>query len=530
MKRSQSTPFIYKAVESVKYLFLVFLAAIFFMALGVSLTWRIQDDTPFLHYVAFLINEHEFVPYRDIFEINMPMAYLFHMAVGRIVGYSDLAFHMVDLLWLSATLTVTWFTMKPVGRAVAFGSCLLFGLLYFGAGPRITLQRDVIAILPLAAALLLVTRRSPNRSIFLINFWLGVLFALAALIKPYLAIGLPALILYNCFHDVDGAKSIGALIKSLIVGSSLALIGFLLTLIPPFLWIWQIGALPSFLEITSSYVPLYSQISGDLEFRGTFARLLNLVYWYVDFGGFGILLTASIFGAYLLLAKSVSATTKKLAILLLSLAILYSLSVAISGRFWDYHWMPYIYFASLGTALLLFSPPSPECTNRSVMLAILPLLAFIASVTIITVVPAYDMAQQIIYGQPPPPPKDGQVDEIAAYLNEHLSPTDTVQPLDWNGGTLHAMLMTEAVLATPYVVDFQFYHHVSNPYIQQLRTHFLTELEQEMPTLIVDVYNAPTVSGLDTTDKFPELEEFIEQYYQKDYAGNGVDIFRRNDD
>jgi hypothetical protein len=66
-----------------------------------------------------------------------------------------------------------------------------------------------------------------------------------------------------------------------------------------------------------------------------------------------------------------------------------------------------------------------------------------------------------------------------------------------------------------------------------LRKHFLAELEQERPKFIIDVYevgdNIPEISGIDTTHEFPELREFIEQHYKKDYAGDGFDIFRRND-
>jgi hypothetical protein len=199
------------------------------------------------------------------------------------------------------------------------------------------------------------------------------------------------------------------------------------------------------------------------------------------------------------------------------------MSVAISGKFWTHHWMPYVYFASLGTALVLFSPPSftkSHCAN------ILPIFFFILNI-MVTVRPANN-AVRLLYGQPPPPPKHGRVDEIAAYLNKHLSPSDKVQSLDWIGGTTHAMLLSKAVVATPYVTDFQFYHHVSNPYIQKLRKHFLAGLKQEMPAFIIHMDAKPRVSGLDTSYSFPELESFIKRNYRKDYTGNGFEIFRRN--
>lgn len=526
----RSIPLFYRAVEGVKYLFFAALTLVFLVELGLSLSWEIETDGSTLHYFAYLINEHDFVPYRDIFDPNMPGTYLFHMAVGTLFGYSDLAFRLVDVAWLTATLIVTWFVMKPAGRAVAFASCLLFGLIYLGSGPYMSLQRDFIAILPLATALLLTTRRRPKQSVHLHHFLLGVLFALAALIKPHMLIGLPVMLVYSCIHDTDGARSIKARLKPCLIGGLFALAGVLATLIIPFLWLWRIGALESFLDILSSYVPLYAQMSRDLEFRAPFPRLLNIVYWYIRLGGFGILLASAIFGVHLVLTQATAAAaTKRLAMLLLSLTILYTIYVALGGRFLDYHWMPFVYFASLGTALILYSP-----LTRVQRPAILPLFGFIVTAMVVTLLPAYGAANHLLSGKPPAPFHDAQVKEITAYLATHLSPTDTVQPLDWNGGALHAMRITEAVVATPFIFDFQFYHHVSTPYIQQLRKNFLTELEQTMPTFVIDVYQAgddiPEISGVDTTHEFPALRDFIEQQYRKDYAGNGFDIFRRNDE
>ena len=532
MNNTPSIPLFHKAVEGLKYLFLVLLAMVFLVELGLSLMWQIETDGSALHYFAYLINEHGFVPYRDIFDPNMPGTYLFHMAVGKLFGYSDLAFRLVDVVWLTAIFIVTWLIMKPFGRVAASASCLLFGLIYLGAGPYMSLQREFIAILPMATALWLATRRESNQSGHRTHFLCGVLFALAALIKPHLVIGLPALIVYSCIHNSDDLKSIQRLVKSCFVGCIFALIGFLAVLVMPFLWLWQIGALESFLDIFSSYTPLYRQMSRGLEFRSPFSRLLNMVYWYIRLGGFGILLTACIFGVHLVLTRSTAVTAKRLAIFLLLLALLYTIYVAIGGRFLDYHWMPFVYFTSLGTALALCSASSlvPACGYRP---DILPTFGFIVTAIAVTLLPAHGAANHLLYNKPPVPFHYDQVLEITEYLDEHLSPTDTVQPLDWNGGALHAMRITKAVLATPYIFDFQFYHHVSTPYIQSLRQDFLIELVHERPTFIIDVYRVgddiARVSGIDTTRDFPELREFIAQYYEKDYAGKGFDMYRRND-
>lgn len=532
MNNIQSIPLFYRAVEGVKYLFFVALTLVFLVELALSLTWKMQTDGSTLHYFAYLITEHGFVPYRDIFDPNMPGTYLFHMAIGKLFGYSDLAFYSVNVAWLIATLMVTWLIMKPMGRVVAFASCLLFGLIYLGAGPYMSLQRDYIAILPAAIAFLLAIRQCPRRLPHLRYFLFGLLFALAALIKPHALIGLPVVLIYSWMDEMTDNHSIKMLVKPCLIGSCWAAAGVLVTVALPLVWLWRIGALAPFGDILVSYVPLYAQMSRDLEFRAPFARLLNVIYWSIRLGGYGILLTSCLFGVQWLFSTTTITAQKKLAAFVLSLTLLYTIYVVIGGRFLDYHWMPFVYFASLGTALLLSIPPATPARVSFSML--LPLSGFIVTALVVTLLPAYGAANQLLTGKPPVPFHQEQILEMTAYLDEHLAPTDTVQPLDWNGGALHAMRITKAVVATPFIFDFQFYHHVSTPYTQQLRQTFLTDLMQAMPTFIIDVYHVgddiPEIAGLDTSHEFPELRAFIVQHYRKDYAGNGFDIFRRNDD
>lgn len=530
MKNKRSIPFFHNTAQSLKYLFLALLAMLLLVEVSLSLRWPIGHDTGFLHYVAYLINEHGFLPYRDLFEVNMPGTYLFHIAIGRFFGYSDFAFQMVNVVWLTLTLMVTWFIMKPLGRVVASASCLLFGLIYMGSGQHMILERDAIAILPIATALLLTIRYKPNQSLTLIYFLLGILFALASLIKPHMAIGLPVLIAYKCINSTNGPKSLKTLIKPFVTGSIVAMVSFLATLAIPFLWVWRIGALESFWDIFSSYLPLYTQLYGDFQIEGTLPRIIFLIKLYRQFGGLEVLFMTSMFGVYIVLTNSMAATTKKQAILLLLLVGIYSIYAIIGGKDVAYHWMPYAYFASLCTAMILFSPPSFESLRRAIIL--FPFFIFIVTVMMTIHLPhgTQNTFQQLFYGKPPVS-MDGRVNEIATYLNENLSPADKVQPLDWIiGGAVNAMLVSKAVVATPYLTDFQFYHDVSNPYIQKLRKNFLAKLNEEKPKFIIDAYVYQQMLELGITYEFPELKAFITQHYDKDYIGNGFDIFRRNDD
>lgn len=495
------------------------------MQLVSSLNWRLGHDTSFMHYVAYLINEHGFLPYRDIFEVNMPGTYLFHMTIGKLFGYSDLAFRIVDIIWTITTLTVTWLIMKPFGNMTAIASCLLFGNIYLASGASMSLQRDVIAILPIATAFLISTRNGQWRSEKLTYWLIGALFGLASLVKPHMAIGLPAAIVYSIICNNFDSKLSKKKIKHFIVCVFFALIGFLSIFSAPFLWMWHIGALQSFWEIFSSFTPLYSQLSSNVELMEAFRRFKYAVRLYLSFGSSRALMVGALLGALYVWTEKSSTETRKLTTALFSFTVLYTVYVAIGGKFWKYHWMPYIYFSSLCTALMLF--PWRLCNYQRSLKSLFSLFTFVL-ISVLVVQPSNIAINQLSRDKNISPFIE-RVDEMTTYLNNHLSPNDTVQPLDWSGGTLYAMLRSQAVVSTPFLTDFQFYLHTSTPYIQKLRENFITRMNENKPTFILDVHTKSKVKGIDASYHFPELDQFIQKYYRKDYESNEVDIFQKLD-
>lgn len=528
----QVSPRLYSAIDIVKYGFLAFLSALFLIQLVASLDWPLGYDTSFMHYVAYLINEHGFVPYRDIFEVNMPGSYLFHIIIGKLFGYSERAFRVIDIIWMSSTLIVTWLVMRPAGQITALSSCFLFGNIYLGSGQDMSLQRDVIAILPVITALLISTRHYLRHSSKLTYWLLGVLFALASLIKPHMAIGFPLIIVCNALCGNGEPRPLRltpTFIKQSAVGSVFALLGFLCTLAVPFLWIWQVGGIQSFWEIFSSFTPLYSQLSENKELMETLPRFRYAVEQYLLFGGFRNLLIGALLGIFYVGIGQSSVSAKKLTIALFSLTLLYSVYVAIGGKFWHYHWMPYIYFASLCTALSLSLLRS--LSHSRTLISLLSFLTFIV-ISVWVVKPVNTLrhvVSQHVHAKEYVSPFIKRTSGMTEYLRENLSPADTVQPLDWGGSALYAMLRSQAVAATPYVTDFQFYLHVSNPYIQKLRKDFIEKMNQKKPAFILDVYARAKVHGIDTSYHFPELEGIIQSYYRKDYETEDFAVFKRID-
>jgi len=511
-----------KIIDYVLLVVLGFLALFLLSELAFSLSWRMQWDAPLFHYIAFLVDKYDYTPYKDVFDVNMPGTILFHLAIGKVFGYSDLAFRIIDVIWLAFLLGITWLLMRPFGKAVALAGPLLFGLVYLGYGPTMSLQRDYIGILPIALALLLATKNFTLKGANCRAFVIGGLIALSSSIKPHLAIGLPAVIIYISLNARSADCQGRALFLGLLKYGFLAALGFMSILSLPFIWLWKEGGIPSFWEMFSSYLPLYLHLTNTHRTISGLDRWLYLFNRYRLFGGMQLILMPTALGVYIAFSVLKKTPKIKFIVLLSTLLFLYSVYPVFSGQFWPYHWMPFTYFGCLCASLLLMpiSRESPRLYRR-----VIPLI-FFTLFLITSIHPAKDFVQQIL-GNKPAPPQQGKVDKIAGFLRSNLQPSDKVQPLDWIGGAVHAMLISEAVLATPYIYDVHFYHHISEPYIREIRWRFLQQLMKEMPRFIIDINGEPMPWGRDTTTEFPELQYFMDENYVVVYKDIGFKIFER---
>jgi hypothetical protein len=201
------------------------------------------------------------------------------------------------------------------------------------------------------------------------------------------------------------------------------------------------------------------------------------------------------------------------------MAVVFAVYPATSGQFFQYHYLPFVYFSIVLASLALM--------NTAVHKWNVALFSVFLMVILIEVRPPSAIIQQV-EGKSAAA-LGGREEKIAAYLTSHLKPGDTVQPLDWTGGTLHAMLTTRAKLATSFVFDFYFYHHVSDPYIQGLRSRFLKELQENQPTYLIEVtsMDKPWISGPDTSREFSELDEFLRENYDTAVQRDDYNIYVR---
>jgi 4-amino-4-deoxy-L-arabinose transferase-like glycosyltransferase len=512
-----------------QYTLLALFAALLLLKAYSTLDWRMEHDTPILHYAAFLMDKHGLVPYRDIFETSMPGTFAFHYLIGKLFGYGDVPFRYVDLTLLSILLVATYVFMRRFGRLVASWAAILFGLVYLSAGQTMSLQKDYVGIIPIALALLCIPAKTDG-PVRLARFALvGLLFGLSVLIKPQLGIALPIVFgTLLVFRWHSQRKSTRDFLKCAAVTGAALLVPVGITLV----WLAANAALVPFINIMFNYLPLYNSMTGSHETISELAFVVYLIEKTFTFGGLGVLLLSSLFAYYHVVthAGEDRATTISLTGLCLC-TLAYAVYPTLAGKFWPYHYVPLAFFCSISVGLLLYAGPQPP-TSRWMrrMKETLLLLALVIVVAVQLSLPQYvdSLASDLRSGSEAHAPKGGRVDEIAGWLQGRLQPGDSVQPLDWTGGSIHGMLLAEAQLATPFMADYVFYHHVSSACVQGLRQTFMSQLRTASPRFIIEVLtNKPWVSGIDTTREFPELRQFLDDDYAVAYEGDGYLIHER---
>src|SRR5262249_44828890 len=98
-------------------------------------------DAAIMHYIAWLIAQGA-TPYRDVFDMNMPGAYLVHWLVVSIGSTGDLVWRLFDLGWLLAVSGLLFLYCRPLGTSAAAVAAFLFALYHLSGGAWRVGQRD----------------------------------------------------------------------------------------------------------------------------------------------------------------------------------------------------------------------------------------------------------------------------------------------------------------------------------------------------------------------------------------------------
>jgi len=506
---------------------IVLLSIYLFILAIFSLKWSILLDSPIMLYISFAMKNFDLIPYRDIFDFNMPGIYFFNWIYISIFGTGDLGFRIGDLLYLGAIMITTQLLMKKFGYTMAWMASIIFGVAYLMNGPTVSMQREFVILLPIAVALYISTASIKlNDSIR--YALVGLMFGMVAAIRPHGALGFPVILIYMIKDSQDSNRS-GSFKKLSIIRLILySLIGFIIPLAACWIYLIITNSLSDFLDIARNYWPLYGHLTGGHETIWGVEKSLYLIRGFLNFGDYTLWFIPAAIGIYMSLNSSgLSSLLKRQVVLLIGLAVIYAIYPIFAGKFWPYHWLPMLYFAILLSSLCF----AGERNQSSKFGRLFPIIIFLMAL-IPGIRPSDDMLHNLIVPDNRPKNVDFMENyraiEIATFLKENADKNDLVQPLDWTGGAVHAILISKLKIATPFIYDFYFYHNISSPYIQHLRSRFINNLKDVRPKFIIQISTKkPWPYGFDTNQEFEELTDFIETAYQPVSKGIGYTIYSR---
>jgi hypothetical protein len=505
-----------------------FLIALLALTALFVFTWRYYHDLPIFLYISLLIDKFGVVPYRDLYEYNMPGTYFACLLIGKVTGYSEMGVRILDYVLVAVMIVLGGIWMRKLNLWAGLMGGVAWALAYFTLGPTAMIQREYMMLLPILAGLAAYTTIPAEQSVTRM-FVTGLLLGSAATIKPQGFVGvLPiAWIEWQAAaseSDPSVKRRLSALRRNLLwLG-----IGFLSPIAAMFLYLGINGALPSFFEIIFNYLPLFAQMDINHQTVSGVRRIYSVVLEFVKLGGYGIWLAPALWGAYLIQQTAdLPAEKKRYSMLLTVYVIAFAVYPVFSGQFFPQHWLIFAFFLfQAAFVCLTVKIPSPSAVLRWLPAGLL----MIASLTLVRPDTLNNLWLLTVKHELPAAnnPKEGRVDEIAAFLKTNLRPGDIVQPIDWVGGAVHAMLMVRVKMATPFIYDEYFYHHVNNPYVQTLRQRFVEDLERTRPRFVIEVYDDGPFSeptGPNTSRDFPELRAFLAENYSVVQEGQGYRIY-----
>ena len=460
------------------------MAAAALVLTGGSLRWPLIGDTAVMHYVAWRIHDGA-APYRDLFDMNFPGTYLVHLAGIWLFGHADAVVRGLDLAVLGLTLAGLAITLGRLGWMAPAAAGLIFWLYHLTGGPASALQRDYLQCLPLAwmtASAALYSRGGRIRWLALGGASIGA----AASVKPLSIVLLPVFAgLAWSGSRVGRWTRLGA-----IMAGVMASMGAALT------WVWTAGGMDAFADIVWRYLPLYADFDRapilTILFR---PAVVALTPW-------------AAMGALLLWgARRVDHVT-----IFLAAGVGFAVgSLLVQGKSFGYHGYPFVLFAgTLGAAGL------PLALGRKHWA-----VAFVGLLLVTSIGLGW---RGIRYADRGAAAEDrARVTTLAALVQPTLAQGRSVQMLDDVIGGLHTLYRLRAPHATRFLYDFHFFHHVSTPYIQNLRRQLLDELRASRPGVVVLFRHGQPVGGFDRLEGFPELADWLADGYQ---LTRREDVFR----
>lgn len=471
-----------------------------------SLGWPLIHDAPLMHYIAWIVARGG-VPYRDVFDMNLPGVYLIHAGVIALLGRGDVAWRIFDLAWLAATMALLWAFVRPLGVVPAAGGAILFALYHLSGGAWRAGQRDFLLCLFLLAGGLGVARSIERGGALAPLAWGGLALGAGIMVKPHAGLfwlGSAALAGWGAWRAGRGwiiapgtVLGAGSIVPAVVFG-----------------WLAWRGGFGSFVAVLTGYVlPLYGHVGRVPIWRPFLWFEFGLALW-------GLLAALAVLG---LLSPAPGMEARK-AIAALG-AVSGAVHFAAQGKGWEYQLYPLAVFLCALAAFSLqrftarasghpaLSPGAPGL-RRAVAGA-----CFVAVVAVMGLKGVDALEPRWISD------KSQLVASLTRDLGPLAPPDKTVQVFDVTEGGIHALWNLGLAQPTRFLYDFHFFHDTADPRIQAMRAEMIAGLAARPPAAIVILRDTWNRKGYQRFDEWPEVPRLLARDYRLAVDGDGYRIY-----
>jgi len=465
-----------------------------------SWSWPLIHDAPIMHYVAWLVAQGV-VPYRDIFDMNVPGVYLLHLGVIRVLGEGDGAWRIFDLAWLGLTGAALFGFSRRMGDAWSgLGAALLFVLYHLSGGAWRAGQRDFLLVLFLVLAAWGAARAWESGGAHGPLLWGGLAAGTGIMIKPQ-----SALFWIACAAVAAGSGRRAGALRALAIWCAAGLA------VPAAImgWLAWRGGAGAFLAIATGYVlPLYSRVGRVSVWEGVRWHVYGWQIW-------SCLIVLGVLGIFVRIEKPFGIRRW----LALAGAVYGLLHFAAQGKGWEYHLYPLaVFLCALASVPIAAQAERAQSVRWSRAVASVVLVIAVALLGV-KGVEAAD-ARWIT-------DKEARVSSLVRDLTGLAGPGDSVQVMDVTEGGLHALLRLHLRQPTRFLYDFHFFHDERDPRIQALRAEFAGDLERGRPAAVVVFRDTWRRQGYERLKDFPAVDRLLEREYTLAVEGDGYRIYAK---
>jgi hypothetical protein len=452
-----------------------------------TIHWPLVWDATVFHYVNFL-TAHGMTPYRDIFDINMPGAYILDSLQMHLFGPGDMAWRMYEYFLLISLIVAMVVIALPVEWVAGLAAGVLFAIFHATGGAMQSGQRDeAIAVLLIVGYAFLfeaVRRRQP---VLMLPY--GLAMSAAVGVKPTF---LPLLIAVTAMALVVLRKR-GEPLRGY---TFYALGGCLIPAVAIAAYLIGHHATASFIDLSTRLTPYYSRLKQE-SITGLIRNLLPQPLFQLML--LGILVVAHNADWF----KSWHKNWEQWALALGAAAGAFSFIIQRKG--YDYQRYPLCVFA-----LLLVSLEFAKALRGPRWIRWVGVFAILYGT--VYLLPLYE--SQI--------PSESVRDDAAFMRSLEKDLTQLggeqlqhrVQCLDMVDGCMGALFHLNLVQSTGFTGDTLFFVRDDAPAVAYYRSIFWNDIHRAPPKVIVlsdERYSQPR--SFDKLDDWPEFKDYLEERY-----------------